>query len=281
MNARFWLMAVVATGLGFTSFSAPAADSATLIAFQGTVEVMKAGRQNWQPAQTNEVLQVGDRVRTGEPGRAMLRLADDCIVRIPANTIFEIEDHAAGQAPGLFLQGGSAYLNSRERPGRIPARTRLASGAIRGTEFHIQATPDGGAIISVFDGEVELRNDSGEVLLRSREQGLAEPGAAPKRTAIIEAANIIQWCLYYPAILDLNELTLSPEETNALAHSDRCLQLQAIFRALALSIRAGASHNRRKRRLTLRHSPSRLAMLKWRNAPLKESAAVRRARCAN
>ncbi len=41
-----------------------------ILVIQGTVEVSRAGFDTWQPAQTNQVLRPGDRVRTGQRSRA-------------------------------------------------------------------------------------------------------------------------------------------------------------------------------------------------------------------
>ena len=61
----------------------------------------------------------------------------------------------------------------------------------------------------MLDGELEFFNAQGSVLIHNGEQANAEPGRKPTKTAVIEAINIIQWCLYYPGVLDLNELGFS------------------------------------------------------------------------
>src|ERR1035437_5387852 len=73
--------------------------------------------------------------------------------------------------------------------------------------------------VSVLEGEVELRNSLGPVTLSSGQQGVALPGQRPTRTAVIAALNVIQWCLYYPAVLDVVELALSDAEQSALKES--------------------------------------------------------------
>ena len=62
---------------------------------------------------------------------------------------------------------------------------------------------------------MELSNARGSVLLHSGEQGEAEIGRAPRKTAMIAATNVLQWCLYYPAVLDPVELSVP--ESRALA----------------------------------------------------------------
>jgi hypothetical protein len=106
----------------------------------------------------------------------------------------------------LDLGAGSTYFFSREKPATVEFRTPLASGAIRGTEFNLAVADDGRTTLSLLDGFVELRSGQGQIDLKTGEQGVVEPGKAPTKTAVIDAINIIQWCLYYPAVLDTDEL---------------------------------------------------------------------------
>src|SRR5262249_11979999 len=46
------------------------------------------------------------------------------------------------------------------------------------------------------------------VLINSGEQADADPGQKPVKTAVIMTVNVIQWCLYYPGVLDLKDLNL-------------------------------------------------------------------------
>ena len=55
--------------------------------------------------------------------------------------------------------------------------------------------------------------------MRSGEQGEAEIGRAPRKTAVLEAVNILQWALYYPAVLDPAELRLSTADEARVAGS--------------------------------------------------------------
>ena len=111
------------------------------------------------------------------------------------------------------------YFFSREKPRELEVRTPAATGALRGTEFVMRVATGGRTQVTMFDGEVELANSAGSVLLRSGEQGEAEPGKAPHKTAVIEATNIIQWALYYPGVLDPRELDLTDEEQHVVSAS--------------------------------------------------------------
>ena len=82
----------------------------------------------------------------------------------------------------------------------------------------VQVQP-GQTLLTVFDGEVTLTNPQGSLVLTNGEQGSVLPGQAPVKTAVIQATNIVQWWLYYPAVLDLRELPFSAAEAAVLGPS--------------------------------------------------------------
>ncbi len=211
MNARLWAFALLFNIAVFASLSARAAEDAVLLSFEGDVTVRKVGTQTWQPAQTNQVLKAGDRVRTGDNGRAMARLGDNCIQRVPPNSTYEVEARGDGKA-GANNKKGGMFLFIRDLFGGSPARTDLAAAATRGTEFHIFVDDDGRSVFTVIDGEVDVTNALGKETLRPNQQAEVKPGGKPERTAMLDATSVIQWCLYYPAVLDPSELSFTAAE---------------------------------------------------------------------
>jgi outer membrane receptor protein involved in Fe transport len=207
--------------------------TATLLTIEGKVEVARQGGAPWSLAQTNMVLRIGDRLRTGLRSRATLRWSEMSVVRVNQLTSLELQPPpAGGDKPQLELKSGATYFFSRERPGEIHFQTPVASGAIRGTEFHLGVEEDGRSVLALLDGEVALQNPRGEVLLKSGEQGTVERNGVPEKTAMIDAINIIQWALYYPAVVDADELGLSSQEPfNAALEAYRAGDL---LRALSL-----------------------------------------------
>src|SRR5206468_10181443 len=107
-----------------------------------------------------------------------------------------------GAKPQPDLKSGAAYFFSREKPAEIQFRTPVASGAIRGTEFNLAVADDGRTVLSLIDGEIDLANAQGTETIKSGQQGKVEQGKAPTKTALIDAINVIQWALYYPAVVD-------------------------------------------------------------------------------
>ena len=198
-----------------------AAPQIVLLTIEGTVEVAPAGTLNWAPARTNQVLNVGDRVHTGEGSRATILLTDRSVQRVGDLTTLEIRPPTQpGRRLMLDLKAGKSYLFNRERPTELQFRTPLASGAIRGTEFELNVDEaTGRTVLTLLEGEVELSNDQGDVTLASGEQGIVDPGQAPRKTAALDTRNVIQWTLYYPAVLVVAEVQMDAVDQKTLADS--------------------------------------------------------------
>ena len=191
-----------------------------LLSVEGRVEVARSGLAAWKAGTTNQVLQNGDRVRTGVRSRAMIQLSDRSLLRVNELTTLEVRPpQAAGASAGFEMKSGAGYFFNRERPGSVEFRTPLASGAIRGTEFNLLVAENGRTELALLDGLVELTNDFGVANLASGEQGVVEPGQPPRQSPLLDASSIIQWVLYYPAILDVDEAGLSSTEISALTDS--------------------------------------------------------------
>lgn len=213
MNARI-ISAVTLLSAHSTLF----AQTAQVLEKQNVVVSAKPSA-TWAPAEIGQQLAVNDRVRTGELSRALLRLTDNAMLRLNELTSVTILPPGGGaKGPGLDLLGGAAYFLSRERPEEIRVRTPSANGILRGTEFHL-AVSGGKTTLTMFEGEVDIGNGVGRVTARSGEQVEIESGRAPHKTAFIEAKNIIQWCLYYPGVVQLDDLKLTSAEKEVLARS--------------------------------------------------------------
>ena len=215
MSLRRLLFGWVCLSFGIVLSQAIAADGApeaVLIERENVVEV-EAGAPGWKPARLGHALAVRERLRTGEFSRAAVRFTDLSMLRLDELTTIEISPPVAASSGAILrMQQGGTYFFSREKADQIQIRTPAVNGALRGTEFDLRVAANGKTRLTMFEGEVELRNAHGSLRLLSGEQGEVEVGRAPRKTAMIEAANIIQWCLYYPAVLDPSELGLNEKE---------------------------------------------------------------------
>jgi len=193
---------------------------ATIVEIENVVQTSAGGKAAWVVAAPNQSLAVADRIRTRQRSRATVALTGLYMVRLDQFTTLEITPGLVGaRKPTLDLLGGAAFIFSRERNGEIDVRLPAANAALRGTQLFAQALPGGKSRIQVLEGQVELSNTAGKIVLESGEAGEVAPGQAPRRTAVLEANNILQWALYYPAVLDPDELGLAAGKSGNLEKS--------------------------------------------------------------
>jgi tetratricopeptide (TPR) repeat protein len=230
---RYLAVSASITFASVAAEQAPAHADSIVLTTEGKVEAARSGGTDWRPAYTNQLLFAKDRIRTALKGRATVRLSDQTVLRLNQLTTIEIQPVPDGKKAVLDLKAGAAYFYNREKPGETEFRTPAASGAIRGTEFHLAVAEDGRTVLTLLDGEVDLQNDAGGISLTSGEQAVVEPGKAPQKTAVLDAINIIQWALYYPAVLDVDELQLGASEQQALAASLSAYRSGEILKAVA------------------------------------------------
>ena len=191
---------------------------AALVEAENQVDA-KRGVTPWEKGIPVLPLSVGNLIRTGELSRAAVRLTDLSMLRIDEMTTIEISPPAQGGKSTLDIRQGATYFFSREKAQDLQIRTPATNGALRGTEFVVRVAANGKTTLTMIDGAVELSNPSGCLLLKSGEQGEVEVGRAPHKTAVIDAKNILQWCLYYPGVLEPRQLGLTAEEERVLAAS--------------------------------------------------------------
>ena len=158
-----------------------------------------------------------DKVRTGELSRAVLRLSDKSELRIDELTEAEVE-------PGksVEVKSGGGYFFSREKAEQLQIRTPAVNGALRGTQIIIRVAKGGRTTMTLLEGELALSNKAGSLTLKGGEQAEIIPGRAPRKTAVIEAkdvANLVQWALYYPAVISPGEFGFSAAQQRALGTS--------------------------------------------------------------
>jgi tetratricopeptide (TPR) repeat protein len=161
-------------------------------------------RTAWTRAAPGDRVKWQEQVRTGELSRAAVELSTGGVLRMSEFTNLRLQPPPAGQPDGRgridFGKGVAYFLSRTEAEAGID--TPSASLNIRGTEFVIEVDENGKTTVTMVDGAVELKNEVGAIDLGSGEQGIAEPGKAPRKTAVLDASERIQWFLYYPGIVD-------------------------------------------------------------------------------
>jgi len=214
------LLACTLSGFAQTPSPTPAADEIRILEIQGVVQVLPKGGTVWSAALTNEVLHPFDRVRAASNSRVALRWSDESIVSFGAQTELEIlTPNAADEQAGLHLIRGIVSFFHRDKPGHIHIITRGAVAGVEGTEFAMAVDDADATTLSVVDGKVRFGTTQTTLLLTNGEQAVVELGKAPVRIAGFIANNLLQWCFYYPAVVDPDELQLTAAEEKDLSAS--------------------------------------------------------------
>ncbi len=206
-----------------------------IITVKGSVEKAEPDSVDWKTAKEKDPLQVGWRLRTGRRSKAAIRMSDLSVLRVGQLSTLEIQppkDQRRKRA--LDLKAGAAYFFNREGPSKVDFRTPIASGAIRGTEFMLEVDENGRTIVTMFEGEVDLENEFGSVQLGNGEQGTVNPGEAPEKTAVIDAVSVVQWMLYYPGVVDPDDLGQRFVHTEAVQPSLKAYLEGNILKSLDL-----------------------------------------------
>lgn len=205
-----------------------------LLTVEGTVELKLRAATNWIAGKAGAELNPGDQLRTGTRSRASLRLSNLAVLRVNAQTTLEVRSATAtSTTPLIDLKAGSSYFFNRTRPMETQFRTPTVTGAIRGTEFLLEVAESGASTVSMFDGEVLLENEAGQLSIRNHEQAVVQSGEPPTKTAVVARQRLIQWVLYYPAVLDPSDL-FSDHVPGNLAASVEAYRTGDLLRALRL-----------------------------------------------
>src|SRR5580765_6348292 len=215
-----WLLSPFgrAQNAGVQSAAAANSQLSHVIEVAGTVEFQNVGANVWASATNGTALAPGDRLRTRAQSRAAVQFSDRSVIRLSEQTTLEIQPPRRAEKRRFRLPFGSLFFFNRERPAEVEFETPVVSGAIRGTEFVLEAAAENGATrLALLDGLVELAAANTTVPLQSGEQARVEPGQPPVKSPLLEVASLVQWALYYPAVVYPEDLQLSAEDLTALA----------------------------------------------------------------
>ena len=234
----FGLMAALEVSNGQSSAAGPGTNDIWIVEQIGLVEVLVPDSTVWISTTTNQVLGPRFRVRTGLHAKAVLRWSNQSVVPMGPSTELEILPPAdTGSLFGMNLFRGIISFFHRDKPGRLRIATRGVNAGIQGTEFVLQVDTSGPAErtrLSVVDGRVRFYNNQGSIELTNNQESVAIEGQAPSPAVGFVANNRLQWCFYYPGILDLRDLPLAAAEETALAESLRAYRMGDLLAALRL-----------------------------------------------
>jgi Tfp pilus assembly protein PilF len=206
--------------------------NAVVVELEGRALFARGGSDDWRTPKVGDRLFPGDRFRTMERSRAVLRLSDLSLLRLGELSYIELPAPTARRGGLQFLRGLLYYFH-RDKPGVLPVATPSAHAVVLGTEFVLSVAENGSSQLTMLDGVVELTNALGRLELSKGESALVRPQTAPVRISAIAPATSMQWILYYPAILDPAELRPDVRGRTELSRSMNAYRQGDLLEALA------------------------------------------------
>ena len=108
----------------------PGPRDAVLLTVAGAVDVAPAGTTDFAPGQPNQILHLGDQIRSGKASRATLRLSDKSVLRVYELTTLEIKPpQQADHNDVIDVKSGATYFFNRDKPAGNPVPNPLRLGS--------------------------------------------------------------------------------------------------------------------------------------------------------
>ena len=175
------VMMALAAGMAFAQeegegdSSADEPDCAAFInGIVGTVETQAADTEDtetWTAATLYQCLNIGDRVRTGEDGKAAVKYAAGVQMRVNASTVLTLSvdpDTESEDPNSMDMEIGEMFTEMdtalAAEGTTFKVNTPAGVVAVRGTQFNVLVDAEGKSKINVLDGVVAVFNELGEVL---------------------------------------------------------------------------------------------------------------------
>lgn len=157
----------------------------------GVVEVFAKDDTDWDDAELNQCLQIGDKVRTGKDGHVNLDFTSRADVSLNSLSQFKISSSTtnATTANQLTLTTGTAsakVVKSGSTASTFSIKTPSSVAGVRGTEFDVEVDEAGDSDINVTEGEVDVTNEFGEEKARAGDGVKVNRGKRPDRPRRID-----------------------------------------------------------------------------------------------
>lgn len=171
--------------------AAAGAQAGNIVASEGKAEVGRNG--TWTPAVSGATVEVGDKLRTGYPGRVRIVLLDQSVLNIGDDSVFIIDEHVYKADEGTansvmrLLKGKVRSLVSEYYDDPLAGyqiETVTAVSGVRGTEFIVVHNEDTGETEVVgIEGRIEVHGtvdrNNGSVLIEAGQMTNVESGGFP------------------------------------------------------------------------------------------------------
>ncbi|MCK5830315.1 MAG: FecR domain-containing protein [Methylococcales bacterium] len=213
--------------MSYGVFASPLCDEwlAKIISVQGKVDIQSSGKSIWQAVDQSNTFCSGDKIRISKHSRATIQMNNQSRITLNQGSTMVFMASERKSSPWyLNLLQGAAFFRSRQ-PQHLNIETPFINAVHEGTEFLVTVNSQQ-TEISVFDGQVAATNKWGEIHIKKGSIGIANKSEPPQiKTLTIRPEDAVQWTLYYPPIIDLqnNELARLTNDPKGNIHKSLAL----------------------------------------------------------
>jgi hypothetical protein len=162
-----WLFLLLLALVAFTTLAAEPREVGRVLVASGEVTATREGAST-RALSRGDRLYEGDAITTGTGARVQLRLVDEGLVQLAADTEYRIEHYRTqGEERGAvteLVEGGLRTVTGAigdDDPEDYQLDTPVATIGIRGTHFALHHSRDRGTVGEVAQGAIVVENDGG------------------------------------------------------------------------------------------------------------------------
>ncbi len=165
----------------------------------GTVSVIPKGEEDAHPLGERRLVQAGEQLSTGPVGECTLNWIDGTRIRMePLSelTVQKCQVHRGAEESAFRLDIGKIWirvLRVLSQQDKFLINTPTATAGVRGTMFAVAVAADGSTEISVYEGQVTVAGDSGEVKVAANETAQLRGSQAGPQVTPLSAQQQQSW----------------------------------------------------------------------------------------
>ncbi|MBF0102826.1 MAG: TonB-dependent receptor [Desulfobacterales bacterium] len=189
--------------------------AAKLITITGKVEYQDQETPTWKPVAINQFFFHGSKLRTSAHSRASLLMADESLIHINKDTVFEFQKIATTAGWLSFrerlasvlnqsiyrIERGEIWLRNQNQNIQMQIQSPSITASIRGTEINIKINPDDSVHYSVLQGTIHVENEVEEIVANSGEQVIAQKGHRLQKSILLSPIDAVQWTIPVPSVI--------------------------------------------------------------------------------
>ena len=180
--------------------------TAALSELLNEVKARPSAEVDWQAAEVGQMIHAGGGVRTGDESRARLDISDGTIIRMAADSEFELNE-LSGQGDEavtkLALTVGKVWAGVTEALGlgTFEIETPVGSATVRGSFMSVEFfEATGQMVVTCLEGQCRLTSATGKStdLTDGQQAEIPEAGQDPSPAQPMDAAQYADWAQNFP-----------------------------------------------------------------------------------